>query len=181
MVKRSMSSSRNIVSTNQRYCQMENVLYTVEREEGSRFFIVLDPALAESLTVNGNKRIVCTINDVHSFHAALTNKKGVGYCVYIRGALGKELKLQEGTEIRALVKIDDSPNQFEMPEELEEVLRSDPEAQEVFGSLTPGNQRGLIYLVTQVKSTDKRIERALRVAKCIKLGIKAPQLVMKSK
>jgi hypothetical protein len=51
---------------------MENVLYTVEREEGSRFFILLDPALAESLTVNGNKRIVCTINNSDSFHAALT-------------------------------------------------------------------------------------------------------------
>ena len=160
---------------------MGNVLYTVEKEEGSRFFIMLDSALAELLTAGGNKRIVCTLNDSHSFHAALTNKKGVGYCVYIRGALGKELKLQEGTEISARVVIDDSPNQFEMPEELQEVLRSDPEADELFGSLTPGNQRGLIYLVTQVKSADKRIERALRVTKCIKMGIKAPQLVMKSK
>lgn len=160
---------------------MGNKLYTIEKEEGSRFFIVLDRALAESLTANGNKRIVCTLNDAHAFHAALTNKKEVGYCVYIRGALGKELKLQEGAEINARVVIDDSPNQFEMPEELEEVLRSDAEADAIFQSLTPGNQRGLIYLVTQVKSTDKRIERALRVATCIKLGIKAPQLVMKSK
>ncbi|MDH4474396.1 MAG: YdeI/OmpD-associated family protein [Fluviicola sp.] len=160
---------------------MENKQYTIEKEEGSRFFIILDNKLAESLTVNGNKRIVCTINNTDAFHAALTNKKGVGYCVYIRGALGKDLKLQEGKEIRALVNIDDSPNQFEMPEELLEVLRTDPEAEGIFGSLTPGNQRGLIYLVTQVKSTDKRIERALRVAKCIKMGIKAPQLVMKSK
>ncbi|MES2557990.1 MAG: YdeI/OmpD-associated family protein [Bacteroidota bacterium] len=159
---------------------MENSAYTVEKEEGSRFFIVLDNKLGELLTANGNKRIVCTLNDSDSFHAALTNKKGVGYCVYIRGALGKELKLQEGAEIRARVVIDDSPNQFEMPEELDEVLRSDAEADEIFRSLTPGNQRGLIYLVTQVKSTDKRIERALRVATCIKMGIKAPQLVMKS-
>ena len=157
---------------------MENKRYTVKKEEGSRFFIMLDPALAKSLTVNGNKRIVCTLNDAHAFHAALTNKKEVGYCVYISGALGKELKLQEGAEINAQVVIDDSPNQFEMPEELEEVLRSDAEA--IFQSLTPGNQRGLIYLVTQVKSTDKRIERALRVARCLKMGIKAPPLVMKA-
>jgi Bacteriocin-protection, YdeI or OmpD-Associated len=159
---------------------MENKRYTVKKEEGSRFFIMLDPALVKSLTVNGNKRIVCTLNDAHAFHAALTNKKEVGYCVYIRGALGKELKLQEGAEISALIKMDDSPNQFEMPEELEEVLRSDPEADAIFQSLTPGNQRGLIYLVTQVKSTDKRIERALRVARCLKMGIKAPPLVMKA-
>jgi len=160
---------------------MGNKLYTIEKEEGSRFFIMLDPALAESLTANGNKRVVCTINDSSSFHAALTNKKEEGYCVYIRGALGKELKLQAGSSIQARVVIDDSPNQFEMPEELEEVLRSDTEADGIFRSLTLGNQRGLIFLVTQVKSIDKRIERALRVATCLKMGIKAPQQVMKIK
>jgi uncharacterized protein YdeI (YjbR/CyaY-like superfamily) len=60
-----------------------------------------------------------------------------------------------------------------------EVLASDPEADRVFHSLTEGNQRGLMYLVTQVKSSDKRIDRALKIADKIKQGITSPRVILK--
>jgi len=65
-----------------------------------------------------------------------------------------------------------------MPEELKEILETDPEASEIFHSLTSGNQRGLLYLVAQVKTSDKKIERALKIADRIKIGITSPRLVM---
>jgi uncharacterized protein YdeI (YjbR/CyaY-like superfamily) len=66
-----------------------------------------------------------------------------------------------------------------MPEELSEVLATDPEASRIFHALTEGNQRGLIFLVTQVKSTDKRIERSLRIADQVKHGVTSPRLILK--
>ncbi len=66
-----------------------------------------------------------------------------------------------------------------MPEELEEVLNIDLDAHTKFHSLTAGNQRSLIYLVTQVKSSEKRIERALKIAEKIKNGVTAPRHIFK--
>jgi uncharacterized protein YdeI (YjbR/CyaY-like superfamily) len=66
-----------------------------------------------------------------------------------------------------------------MPEELKEVLDTDDEANKIFHTLTAGNQRGLIYLLSLVKSSDKKIERALKIAERIKLGITSPRLILK--
>ncbi len=66
-----------------------------------------------------------------------------------------------------------------MPEELAEVLRTDPEAEVVFNRLTPGNKRGLMALVNMVKSVDKKIERALLIAEKIRRGVHSPQQIMK--
>jgi uncharacterized protein YdeI (YjbR/CyaY-like superfamily) len=76
-------------------------------------------------------------------------------------------------------KEDDSEFQFEMPEEFLEVLYQDPDADAVFQGLTDGNKRGLIYVITLVKSSEKRIERSLKVAEKLKIGVTSPRLVLK--
>jgi uncharacterized protein YdeI (YjbR/CyaY-like superfamily) len=81
--------------------------------------------------------------------------------------------------VSATFKPDDTEYQFPVPEELAEVLATDPDADKIFQHLTPGNQRGLMHLVNMVKSPDKRVERALLIAKRIKEGITAPARVMK--
>ncbi|HMP87120.1 MAG TPA: YdeI/OmpD-associated family protein, partial [Lacibacter sp.] len=55
------------------------------------------------------------------------------------------------------------------------VLESDPEAEALFRKLTPGNQRGLLYLVTRLRSSEKRIERSLHIAEKMKAGITSPR------
>ena len=75
--------------------------------------------------------------------------------------------------------MDNTDYQFAIPQELEEVLNTDDEANQIFNSLTEGNQRGLMYLVSQVKSVDKRIERALKISERLKNGITSPRLILK--
>jgi uncharacterized protein YdeI (YjbR/CyaY-like superfamily) len=58
-------------------------------------------------------------------------------------------------------------------------LDTDDEANKIFHALTAGNQRGLIYLLSLVKSSDKKIERALKIAERIKQGITSPRLILK--
>ena len=42
-----------------------------------------------------------------------------------------------------------------------------------------GNKRGLMYLVSQVKSSDKRIERSFIIAAKLKRGITSPREILK--
>lgn len=139
-------------------------------------YIMINPSVAKKFAAE--KRVVCTI-EAFSFHCALMPKKEGGHFIYLGTALMKKLKLKKGMKIKPSFKKDDSVYKFEMPEEFEEVLQSDPEAFTVFKSLTEGNQRSLIYLANLPKSIDKKIERALLIAEKIKHGIIAARLILK--
>ncbi len=106
-------------------------------------------------------------------------KKEGGYFINIGSTICKKLNLSEGSKITASFSIDKTEYQFEMPEELKEVLNTDFEADKIFHSLTEGNQRGLIYLISQVKSSDKKIERALKIVEKLKNGITSPRVILK--
>jgi len=153
--------------------------YTVERFDGGMHFIALDEATIAPFTANGNKRIICKFNDAVSFHCAILFKKDIGYYIHFGLTICKQLGIKKGAIITATFSQDSTTYQFEIPEELEEVLATDYEASKAFEALTPGNQRGLMYLVTQVKSTDKLIERALTIAEKIKCGITSPKIILK--
>ena len=122
----------------------------------------------------GIKRVICRVGNAR-LHAALNPRKQGGYWIYMNAATVKSEGLRVGALVTFSLELDKSPLQFEVPEEFAEVLETDPEAKTIFSALTPGTQRGLIYLVTQVKSTDKRIARALLIAEKLKRGIHSPK------
>jgi hypothetical protein len=153
--------------------------YTIEKMGNGMHFMMLDKKTIAAVTKNGNRRAICKLNGALEFHCGLMPKKEGGYFIVIGSAICKKLKLKTGSKVTAVFVVDKTEYQFEMPEELREVLQTDPEADTIFHSLTPGNQRGLIYLVTLLKSPDKRVERALMIAEKIKGGITVPRLVMK--
>jgi hypothetical protein len=155
-------------------------IHCVLQKKGSMHFIPVTADTADTLIKNGNRRVLCTINGTHTLHAALLPRKGIkDYYIFAGKALLKKTGLTAGAKLTIQLKVDDSDYQFEMPEELAEVLNTDSDAHHIFHALTPGRQRGLIQLVLMVKSTGKKIERALKVADKIKAGITSPQLVMK--
>jgi hypothetical protein len=142
-------------------------------------YIMLDAKLVAKLTKDGNKRVICTINKTEKLHCAIMPKKEAGHFIIIGSSVCKKLKLKIGSEIHASFVIDKTEYQFDMPEELKEVLDTDEQANKIFHALTAGNQRGLIYLLSLVKSSDKKIERALKIAERIKEGITSPRLILK--
>lgn len=152
--------------------------YVVEKFYNGMHFITLDPTTAAALTENGNKRAICTLNNEVQIHCAIMHQKLGGHYVCFGMATCKKLHIKAGDRVVAGFAVDTTQYQFEMPEELKEILDTDPEASEIFHSLTSGNQRGLLYLVAHVKTSDKKIERALKIADRIKNGITSPRLVM---
>jgi hypothetical protein len=153
--------------------------YSLEKFSNGMHYIMLDKKTIATITKGSNKRAICTLNEAVEFHCALMSKKEGGYFTIIGSTIWKKLKLKEGMKVSATFSIDKTEYQFEMPEELKEVLNSDKEWSKLFHLLTEGNQRGLIYLVGQVKSTDKKIERALKIVGRIKNGVTSPRLILK--
>jgi Bacteriocin-protection, YdeI or OmpD-Associated len=153
--------------------------YIIQKFSNGMHYILPDVKIVSRLTKNGNKRAICKLNNTAEFHCAFMPKKEGGCFIIIGSALCKKLKIKCGSKVKAVFSADKSEYQFDMPEELKEVLNTDPAAHKIFHSLTKGNQRGLMYLLTLIKSTDKKIERALIIAEKIKSGITAPRLILK--
>lgn len=140
------------------------------KNDSGMHFIIIPNSIVNDLLSNQNKRLLITIGEYKIHSAIIRNKQGE-FLVSIGLSHLKKLKLKENDEFEVIISKDDSEFQFEFPAELDEVLKLDPEASEIFYSLSKGNQRSLIYLILQVKSTDKRIERSLKIAERLKMGI----------
>jgi Bacteriocin-protection, YdeI or OmpD-Associated/Domain of unknown function (DUF1905) len=153
--------------------------FLLKKFDSGMHYIMLEEKTVLELTKNKNKRAICKINNELEFHCGIMPKKEGGYFINIGLTICKKLNLSEGSKITASFSIDKTEYQFEMPEELKEVLNTDFEADKIFHSLTEGNQRGLIYLISQVKSSDKKIERALKIVEKLKNGITSPRVILK--
>jgi hypothetical protein len=154
---------------------------TIEKFPGAGMhYLAIPSKTATALRDKGVKRVLCRINDTLDLHAALMQTRdGLQYIMVGKRVL-VQLKLKAGMQVSVDLKEDDTALQFDIPEEFSAVMETDPVAREVFDGLTDGRKRGLIQLVHMVKSPDKKIERALKIAEKIKYGITSPQQIMKS-
>ncbi len=153
--------------------------YTVQKFTNGMHFLAVSTSTANKYIDGKNRRALCIINKTEKLHVGFMPKKDGNYFITIGAMVLKKLHLKNGDEVTASFEKDDTTYQFNMPEELQEVLDTDDEANKIFHSLTDGNKRGIIYLVTLVKSSDKKIERALKIADKLKAGITSPRLILK--
>lgn len=134
---------------------------------------------SNKIDFKSKERYICSLNSDIEFHCALMPKKEGGFYINIGKNKIKQLELSVGDLIDFELRKDTSKYQFMYPKELEEILNTDEDAKVIFESLTDGNKRGLIYLLNQVKSSEKKIERGLMIAEKLKIGITSPRKVMK--
>jgi bifunctional DNA-binding transcriptional regulator/antitoxin component of YhaV-PrlF toxin-antitoxin module len=114
------------------------------------------------------RRVVCTLNDSHTFQCAL-NPNGKGdYCIGVNKAIRERLGLEAGDTVSIKIEKDTSKYGAAMPEEFAEVLRQDPEGDRLFHALTGGMQRSLLYMIAAAKNIDKRIHLSLIVVEHLK-------------
>jgi uncharacterized protein YdeI (YjbR/CyaY-like superfamily) len=146
---------------------------------GYMHYIELDAKTVKRVTAGGNKRVVCKLNNIISVHAAVMKTKEGMYYLMISAANLKKLSAKAGNIVKTEIEIDKSELQFHIPEEFAEVMATDPAAKKIFDSLTAGNKRGLIALVNMLKSSDKKIERALLIAAKLKTGVTSPAKILK--
>ncbi|MBL7716842.1 MAG: DUF1905 domain-containing protein [Bdellovibrionales bacterium] len=93
--------------------------------------------------------------------------KGTAYIMMSKARM-KVLGLRLGDPIHFRIKPNKSRFGMDMPPELKEVLKQDPEANRRFLALTPGKQRNIIFYVSTTKNPDLRIDRSIRLLENLK-------------
>jgi hypothetical protein len=140
--------------------------------QGMHILLIPDH-VADLFYGRGQQRVVCTLMGKVVLHAALIKHGDLGFAVYVNKRVLQTLGLVMGQKVPFSMDEDTNPDQFPMPEELAVALDQDEEAKKAFESLTAGARRGFMHWVGQVKSIDKKIERALKVVSQVKMGVTA--------
>ena len=113
------------------------------------------------------------------FHAALQKYQGQFVITFGR-RYQKELGIYPNDYFELQLFEDNSRYGVEMPEELEVVLQSDPEAKQVFESFTAGKIRSLIYVIARYKNSQTRIDKSIILTENLKRGIRDPRELFRS-
>jgi hypothetical protein len=130
--------------------------------------IQVPQAIADVFIADGSKRVLCTLQETETFACALIPKGDGSWIITVNKKRRDKLRLKEGTPVTVALVSDESKYGLPMPEELEAVLETDEEGNKHFQALTPGKQRNIIYFVSNVKSPDIRIRRALTIMEHLK-------------
>lgn len=126
------------------------------------YHVIVPDEIYKVLTKEGNKRVVCIINETHKTHAALLHYD-FGYFILINNEIRKKFNLSLGSRLSLTLESDNSEYGMPMPEEFSAVLDQDELGNKYFHALTPGKQRSLLYLVGKIKSTQIKINKSLAI------------------
>lgn len=113
-------------------------------------------------------RLMCSINGQKAFHAGMVALGGGAAYITVNKKRMKEFGVEKGDKVEVTIELDHSKYGMEMPEELEALLDQDDEGARRFENITPGQQRYIIHYVSQVKSSQKRIDRAIMIINNLK-------------
>ena len=107
------------------------------------------PLKISELYKDSDRRMICILADEIKVHCALMPKGGGEYMILLHKHLRDKLKLSLGDEVMVKLEKDESEYGMPLPEELSELWDIDPDAFDVFHTLTKGKQRSLIYQIGQ--------------------------------
>ena len=113
-------------------------------------------------------RFLCQINDGEMFHASLMPAGESLFFIKINKELRKKHKLTLNDSLMICLQEDESKYGMPLPKEMEELFLLDPEGNGYFHKLTAGKQRGLLYLVGNVKNSNKRTEKSFIILEHLK-------------
>lgn len=163
------STSKEIVSKHDRY-SFESVMEASQ----SRIYqthLVVPVEIASALWANDVKRVVATLHvheQQHEYQCGLIPRGKGKTVIMVNKEIRSKLRIDAGEKVRVELRKDESEYGLEMPEELAELMRQDEEGSRFFHALTEGKQRTLLYVVSSVKKSERRIERAITVLEHLK-------------
>lgn len=133
---------------------------------GHHFIVPQD--ITEKYIVESNRRVIVRINGSDEMRSALMPINKVESFLLVNKKVRTQLGLAEGNEATIEIRKDNSEYGMDMPEELSVLFDQETESKDLFDQLTPGKQRSLIYLVTKVKNTNSRLNKALAIVHHLK-------------
>lgn len=133
---------------------------------------ILEQFIEEGDKLLYNQRFDVTVNDGVKWQGGTVSLgNNTAYITFSKDRM-KKIGVGLGDTVSVNLEKNRSEYGFNVPEEFEEVLKQDPLANERFVALTKGTRRAIIYLVIQIKSSQKRIEKSIFLLENLK---RAPQ------
>jgi len=121
----------------------------------------LDSFVNEKTKSKFNQRFIITLNNTITWQAGSTSLGDKTAYITISKARMKASNVALNDEVNVRLELDSSKYGFQVPEEFTAVLEQDDMAKTLFEGLSMGKQRAIIYIVIQLKSSDKRIDKTL--------------------
>jgi hypothetical protein len=132
-------------------------------------FLVKKAEVQELLQREKNpSRIIFGINGKGKIYRALMSDGNGDYFILINQEICKQHNLEPEEKVTLQILPDNSEYGVPLPEELAELWAVDEEAYTLFHKLTPGKQRGLIYLIRTPKGAETRIKKAVQISEYLK-------------
>jgi len=108
-------------------------------------------------------RLFCEVNKKIKFQCGMMPLNNGQAYITLNKQRMKELGLKTGDFAKVTLQVDSSKYGMEISDELKEILKQDPEGNERFHKLSPGKQRNIIFYVDSVKSSQLKIDRAIKL------------------
>ena len=122
---------------------------------------ILDNFVNKQTKSKYNQRFLITLNGTITWQGGSTSLGDQTAYITISKARMRELDVHLNDEVSVQLELDNSKYGFDVPEEFTAVLEQDDHAKNLFETMSMGKQRAIIYIVLQLKSSDKRIEKTL--------------------
>lgn len=124
------------------------------------FYLEIPASVVKQIGGIGKQRLFCEVNKTVKFQCGLIALgEGKAY-ISINSKRMKEAGVGFGDMVNVILSEDNSEYGVEIPEELAELFKQDPEGKKRFDLLTPGKQRYILNYVASVKSPQLRVDRA---------------------
>ncbi len=125
------------------------------------YHIIVPQSIVDELISDGKKRVLCTINKNEAFHAEfMPDGKGNSFIKLNKEEM-QNFDMELGQDVLVNLEKDNSKYGMAISDEFVAVLEQDEEGAQYFENLTDGKKRNLIYAVSVVKNSDKRITKVL--------------------
>ena len=142
------------------------VLEPLDEKMVHHLISVPDEIAKTFLNGKGAPRVFCSVKGSPEFPCALNPRHG-RYVIIASKQLIKKNRLFVDVPFEISIR-HDPDNGLGRPEELDEVLDQDEAVFLAYDALNDGHKRGYIYYISQAKSVDSRIKRALEIANKLK-------------
>ena len=141
-------------------------IYKLEHLSGH--YLDVPASIVKKAGGSGKQRFICTVDKSMTWKCGLVSHKAGGAYILLNKKQMQTGRFNVGQQVNVSLKKDESKYGMDVPAELAEIFRQDKEGKERFDGLVPGKRRYIIYYVNQVKSSDLRIERAVRLISNLK-------------
>lgn len=132
------------------------------------FYLEIPASIVKKIGGIGKQRLMCEVNKQLEFQCGLVSlPEGKAY-ISINSKRMKELGVENGDTVTVILTEDKSEFGVDVPEELEELFKQDPEGKRRFDLLKPGMQRYILNFVNTVKSPQLRVDKAFMLINNLK-------------